>query len=449
MDDAISNTGITIPFPSPRSKQPSDSPIHELARPDLNWYHLISVAFQGTLQEHASPSILHAKPAAVHARWTQICREEIPDTARASVSDAGEVAEGAIDVDEARDEDGDVDMQVDGADVSPVTSPNTTSGSARRGRGRPRKKTMSPIAAAKRTLQQLSDISDRQWGGSPADKTVQRPNTRSRSTRWEEPPESPTQNRTTRVRSQRRKEAVPTEDAEAPVEEKRRTRGGSSRRQEAAAETQSDQRYGTEDDKDIQPPDPPIASETEAPGRRVTRSGLQKRRVSMATLSAAPPAPTAAVEPPPATISPDIPPADTPVLPVPITRRKPATPPRNLSLRLPKILFFFTVLPKPRGRPAQRPLSFAFSYSFFRSSISLGHQQRRTLSSDKLVMLCMRARGNINAASKIAESADETATAGTTKGAIGEAESSGVSASAGADGGESEVALSRKRKFVP
>ncbi|KAK6349837.1 hypothetical protein TWF696_006102 [Orbilia brochopaga] len=394
MDDADTDTGIAIPLPSPRSKQPSETPIHQLARPDLNWYHLISVAFQGTLQEHASPSILHAKPAAIHARWNQLCPEkDFSDVPRASAGDVGRVP---ANVDEARDVDGDVDMGADGADASPVTTSNTTGDTTRRPRGRPRKHTSPAIAAAKRTLQHLSDISDRQWGGPAADEAVGRPTTRSRSTRRRGPSESPSRNGRMRGRSQRRKEAeaVSAEDrnreevpAAPPLEEKRRTRGRSSRRQAAAP--LSDQTPITKDANDAQP-SPPPQPETETVERRITRSRSRRRRES----AAAPPAesPLPAVGAPEAPPEAPPPPVDTAVPSLPVTRRKPTASHRQLPLHLTKILFFFTTLPKPRGKPAVRPLSFAVSYSFFRSSVSLAQQQRRTLSSDKLVMLCMRAR---------------------------------------------------------
>ncbi|KAJ6264693.1 hypothetical protein Dda_0843 [Drechslerella dactyloides] len=382
--DADSDIGIVIPNPSPRSKRLSDTPFHHAIRPDVNWYHLISVAFQDTLQEHASPTVLNAKPAAVHERWGQLCREKGLDTPRASAGDAGHDSL----TDSNREVEGDVDMSIDDAEASSVATARA-GGRPPRPRGRPRKHTSPAIAAAKCTLQQISDISDRQWSGPAGGDIAPRRSARSGSTRRRELSESPSQKVRPRGRPKKRKETTPAREDAGPApapqmpEKKQRTRGRSSNRREPIS---SDPPVPI--NEDAQAPAPAETVEPEPQERRITRSRSRKRRESTTAPAAEPVHTTDVPEHPPASPSPPRNP-DSPVQ----SRHKPATPPRHLPPHLAKILFFFTILPKPGRKPAiARPLSFSFSYSFFRAPPTLAQQSRRKMSSDRLVMLCVLAR---------------------------------------------------------
>ncbi|KAF3920351.1 hypothetical protein ABW20_dc0101550 [Dactylellina cionopaga] len=323
-----------IPFPSPRSRRPSSSPIHQLSSQNLSWYHLISVAFCDTLTERLSrglpttPTI--APPESdfeVGKRWSRLCKDkDIASTPFGADDAAGFdlAAHGGLYTDPILIE--------DNATPPIKESPaSITPPAPKRRRGRPSggaKRQLSPpaaIVAAKKTLRKISDISDGQWGGEVAAETE-----------------------VARVSAEVR-------DNDSPPSRRRRS-GRSLNKKIESLSTAGDNIVVSQDAL----PDPEQVTEPEQP----PKSPAQDIRA---------PSP--------------------PRLP-PLSRklRKPSTPYHHPT---PQIFFYFTTLPAPKKRRStlsSAPTSI-FSFSRFASSSSSSFQPlKRTLTSDKLVMLCMRAR---------------------------------------------------------
>ncbi|EPS41857.1 hypothetical protein H072_4183 [Dactylellina haptotyla CBS 200.50] len=295
---------INVPLPSPRSKRPSESPIHQSNSHNLSWYHLISVAFRDTLTERLSrtPTATQPEDAEVSERWKQMCKDKNISSAPFGTDDAGF----SLELDGPIPDDNPVEPVVGEEDIPELAAEQdeataTTSSPTRRRRpGRPRGSVKRPppaITAARRTLRNLSDISDHQWGS-------------------------------------KQSAAAPSTISEDTA-------------------TQSLRRSGR---RSLKRKSEPYSFCTSEP---LPSSG------DVAERSHQPPLDVHSEPEPPRKL------------------RKPPTP-RQLST--PNIIFYFTVLPKPQTRP-----SGSASTSFFSFRFSSFQPYKRTLTSDKLVMLCMRA----------------------------------------------------------
>ncbi|KAF3935730.1 hypothetical protein ABW19_dt0209061 [Dactylella cylindrospora] len=158
-----------IPYPSPQSTVPSQTPIHQ-STPSSNstfsWYHLISVAFRDTLNDRLSrtPRIAAEPDDSIRKRWDQLCEEKGVEATPFGLDDDSF----AFPVEEDLFGGGDIGFGIafgepEGEDIN-IKSMEGAKALVKRGRGRPRKQS-APVAAAQKSLKKIEELSERQWEG--------------------------------------------------------------------------------------------------------------------------------------------------------------------------------------------------------------------------------------------------------------------------------------------